>query len=120
LRDQLLRQREALASALPTSFDFVPRASACVPFFRLLLLNQEPGLCLEATGITFPEPAVLRKCNRTASVSSDDVLAGLRSNEFLTTLIRARNDLHGILKNTVQGIGECGGETRRQKVDIKL
>jgi hypothetical protein len=47
-------------------------------------------------------------------------LTSLGGDESLIILTRKRNDLHGVLKTAVQGVGESDGESRGQKIDINL
>ncbi len=47
-------------------------------------------------------------------------LPSLGGNKSLIILTRKRNDLYGVLKTAVQGIGESRGESRGQKIDINL
>ena len=48
------------------------------------------------------------------------LLASLRCDKSLIVFTRVWNDLDTVLKSTIQGIGQNGGEARGQKIDIKL
>jgi len=47
-------------------------------------------------------------------------LTSLGGNKSLIILTCKGNDLHGVLKTAVQGVGESYGESGGQKVDINL